>query len=767
MGVLALAVLVAWGSVDGPRPVNVLAAVAKDGGSLVDTRRDAVAELARHATPEAAQVLVLLLDDPPVAAAAAQALRQVAPGLAAPALEAALAHPSAEQRRVVCGLLGEVGQDSSVAALLVVAKAPDEVSPTRQAAVEAVAAVAGRSADVEHARAFLRLLDDPALYRAALGRLRVLQDARFAPVVVPLLTHPKTDVRREACRVLERARSPVAVDALLKVARADADGNVRRAALDALTTCTPSLRVPDVARDLVPLFEDEKVGDAAARAASRLRHPALCGVLGPGLSSSRGRVRKQVAEALGGAGCLDAADALARVADTDPEQVARDAALRALGKVAHTPAHVAAVMRHLADDQWASPAMDALRNIRHPALAPDLFPLLQHANPTVRQLVCAVLGDLAQPAAAGPLLDVVEGDQDPAVVLAAAKAWGYAGTPEALERVERLVDARDRTAPVADALVASHVAVDRLQVLKRLQVLLKRKSPLARRLCRVVSQDARPADEPTLLAAASAADAATRREGLAGLARLRSLGAQGALCKALQADKETGHRVLAAEALGGLALVESVDCLVGALPKVDRRAAPKLAEAVARSLRALTGQVLGDDPAAWKAWREAWWKTWGKGGPGKGTAGLVAALGGEDVARRALAARQVARRPADAVAALPVVLSLLAREEVKANRVDLLEVVAVAGERSAVEVLVALVEGRPAEMGERVALARALEALGDGRGTLPLVEELESEDREVRRQAVRALSLVSGQPPWPQPAAWQAWWKTQEERRAR
>ncbi len=144
---------------------------------------------------------------------------------------------------------------------------------------------------------------------------------------------------------------------------------------------------------------------------------------------------------------------------------------------------------------------------------------------------------------------------------------------------------------------------------------------------------------------------------------------------------------------------------------------------------------------------------------------MVAALQHQNAQVRILAARQLMKkgvaRNVDTVA--NAALAALEQFKDHATRVALLELIGKMGRPRDVDALVALLSEKPS-LEERVALARALDALGDGRGTLSFVEDLQSDKGTTREEAVRALSDITGEPYRPNPAWWQEWWKTYAER---
>jgi len=194
-----------------------------------------------------------------------------------------------------------------------------------------------------------------------------------------------------------------------------------------------------------------------------------------------------------------------------------------------------------------------------------------------------------------------------------------------------------------------------------------------------------------------------------------------------------------------------VACMVTALAKIDDEGRRK---DVVRALVEATGQELGDDLTAWHVFVS--------GGVGLrgGEAALVAALSHPSPSVRSLAAHQLGT----AKQGLPALLRHLPDERDEAVRTEVLRAIAAFDSDVAKGPLVAELERDRASWPERVALAKALDRLGDGRGTLVLLKLVDGSDGAVAQRAMLALSEVTGEPPTSSPPFWRAWWKTHAER---
>ena len=145
---------------------------------------------------------------------------------------------------------------------------------------------------------------------------------------------------------------------------------------------------------------------------------------------------------------------------------------------------------------------------------------------------------------------------------------------------------------------------------------------------------------------------------------------------------------------------------------------------------------------------------------GGGEAALGAALGHPSAAVRELAARQLGQ---DKIG-LALLLKGLPAESDENARLAILRAIAAHDVSAAREPLVLELERRRATWPERVVLARALDRLGDGRGTLLSLKMIDGRDVGDGQRAMLALSEVTGEPPTSSPTFWRQWWKTHAER---
>jgi HEAT repeat protein len=420
------------------------------------------------------------------------------------------------------------------------------------------------------------------------------------------------------------------------------------------------------------------------------------------------------------------------------------------------------ILAGLKDRKTEGDSIESLGRLAAPSLAPSLFPLLRDSQVSQQAVVAAIkaLGRMAAPASAVPLLDVVERDERGAVTSEAGRALASVAEPAQLGRLEKLLVEKERR-EVREA----YLAADRRQGWKALIRLLARKPALAGPMLYDVAYAARPSDEPLALAALASSDDTVKRGGIAILAHLDTAGAESALCRELKdARNKSYSRVDAAQGLAGFGTDTSITCLIDAM-EGEQNAAEKWRrtysgnntwEECVRSLQHITNEKMEENPKEWR--------TWHQGGLKAGIPGMVAGLSHADAAVRMLAATRIAQHK-ERRDALDALLVSVAKERNADARVAMLRAIAAIRDPKARDVLVGVLEssGNPA-IEERIVLARALDDLGDGRGTGALVALLGSENEKERDMAARALSEVTGEPLHHDAAAWRAWWKAHAER---
>lgn len=742
-----------------PRAEAELLALANAPPNQVSasTRRQALLDLARLGTPKAVDAIARGLVDDNTAELSAGAIGYLPTPAAQELLPRCLSLKLASARRSCLSTAQKLGDPRCAPPLLALARANGEPSE-RARSVEALVAIANRAGDARLAQQVVDLGKDAALKESVGYALNGMKDPALAPVVRALLSHADPEFRLRACRVVARTGDEASVTPLLQRLASEKETRVRDCVVTALAHSTPRSRAGEVALLLVPLWSDAQLDSTVVKTLVGLDQGAvLSGPVLKAVESPDYKERRRGIDALQKLQLPQAADALARVVRNDPEDAVRRAALPVLAMVATQPDHVAAIGQNLQESRLSSAAHDAVAKFRQPAVAPHLFPLLKHEDAQVRRHICRALGELGEGRAAVPMMDVVASDDTDFVARACAEELPKVAGPDNVPRLLKMLESRQGGA-VADQLALAVVTVDRAQAFKVTLPLVQKRDPMARRLALRLSADVHPSDEAVFQQMAADRDVDWRRESMYGLMQLRSTSARQALCRALS-EKDPSIRHTAVEGLRGFRDRETVDCLVDAWLALKKGSSPNMEEEIPSALREVTGQQLPDEVAAWKTWRD------GGLGLGTGEDAMLSALRHDTAQVRVLAALTLLNgaRPKDVNRVADAAAAALAEEKDTSARSALIGLLGRLGRVKDVPVLVAALEEKPS-LEERVALARALDGLGDARGTLGFIEDLGSDNPRTREDAVRSLSTITGEPFHPQPAFWQAWWKTHGER---
>lgn len=561
-----------------------------------------------------------------------------------------------------------------------------------------------------------------------------------------------------------------------------ADMRTRRAALKVLTTSGDAAAIGhlvDGARAAKARGDSIGVRDIAS-ALKNVKNPAAASALQALIERERaaGDAMGLVLPAVDGLGALrDPSSApLLRTIVDDPAVTGmlRREAFEALARSTSDPTDVARYARALKDPKSRDEAARAIAEMEHPSLAPALIPLLTDPDVSGHDIakVIAALGHMASPVSAVPLMDVVERDNRAQAVSAAGQALITVVEPEHLPRLTKLIEGQRGSRILHKAFVAA----DRRQAFASTTKLLKSNPTLATELLYTISGDVHPSDEDLALAAL-----ATQRQERTGdplrrgaveiLSRTGSARAEETLCKELKDKGNTSS--LRQDCVTGLRAARSdvaIACLIDVLDAESKLKASgsrqfsiNIHEDVTRSLEDIAGERFGPDAGAFRTWHASGMKS--------GVDGLIEALGSGASNVRELAATRVEARAKKGVNATErkkftdAIAPRIFDERQERVRVAMVRALGALGDRSATDALVRLLEKQGKKsFDEKVELARALDRLGDGRGTASLVEDLANDDDETRAAAARALSIVTGEPLHHDATKWRAWWKTYAER---
>jgi HEAT repeat protein len=367
---------------------------------------------------------------------------------------------------------------------------------------------------------------DPVSAAAGLEALAVSKagETRKLHAAAALLDNPAQApaTRRAALALLAESKQPAALT-VIERASADANPEVRAAALDALSRHDPDRATVALGRAAI---DDSAAWELRLEAIEHLGHQPAIGA---------GRVLARCA------------------ADATLPLYARLRAIVALGQQTDGPQYllqiIAATEEH---PEVRAAAARQLAAARHSAAVSHLLRLLDATDSPLALVegCCDALGTLGTREATGPLIRLLaHASADVTLTLAAAQALGQIGDPEAIEPLSRLLG--------AEALHRLQQAVEpRLhdQALAELAEDPALPRAIALRLAATLASSQTAEARPTTLAEFLIAEADLVRAGSANaLAAIGGNGARAALLAALL-DDDTGGAT--ADVIGALAKVE-------------------------------------------------------------------------------------------------------------------------------------------------------------------------------------------------------------------
>ena len=800
-GLVAVAVVASAGAhaADAAALLRIATGSARD--FTLTERQDAVRLLARAAgdgDDDAARALVSLLGTD-LDATVLRALNDVRVPALTRALQARLAHTPLDAPadkhadthtdvEQLCRLLAQSGDPAVVPAIQRVVD-DGATKELRVAALRTLAGLgpsfgqpaAGKQAEAVDAatRALVSYVDHPALGAAARDVL-LHMDASALPLR-PLLQHKDPAVRAFATRALRGSGAPGLADALVRELGEASDDSGRAHALrnppaalcgsggSDKDPCDPQAQERLV--DLVtPYLKHPELARAAVDALARVRSKKLVGPLVLALDHPSSTVRAESAALLARIGDPSAKPALQKKLQTTTltnNWQELDAWLHAfvdLGVTVDDAPFVAAFLGRadIAHTSFAQNHKALWQQLARlpPSTSKVFIPLLRNDSREVRKSIALLLGRLGDPDAGVALLDVI--DRHDEIGEDAARALGACADERSLPRMQRVLEARLAKEPWSGggALAVAFVRADRAVGLEHTLSIVGRQGPLALELLRALLKETHPSDARafTRAFAQTSADASTtysfRWLAILGFGQIDTSQSIDTLCGIASGHDDGSVRRLAALALKRFPEPRAIGCMVTALQKATGTDRGGDRADIVRALEHATGQPLGDDTGAWR--------TFVDGGVGVrgGEASLVAALSHTSTAVRALAARQLGLQKKGL---LPLLERLPLEREPEA-RLALLQAIAAHDDDRAKAPLVEELERHRAGWPERIALAKALDRLGDGRGTLVLLKLIDSGDADDAQRALLALSEVTGEPPTASPAFWRRWWKTHAER---
>jgi len=490
--------------------------------------------------------------------------------------------------------------------------------------------------------------------------------------------------------------------------------------------------------------------------------PAMAPPLRAAVPAAAKNLKVGLVTTLGRLGDAESAPMLRELSKQPEDKKLARAAYLALAGATQDRTDVERFTADLKDRKTEGDASDALGRLAAPALAPALYPLLRDPAAPQGAVTSALraLGRMAAPESAVPLMDVVERDERGGIRAEAARALLGVAEPTHVPRLERLLVEKNRS-EVRDAFLAA----DRRQGWKSTKKLITQKFSGLVNLLPYVAMDAHPSDEQLAMAALASSDDSVRRGGIDILGHLDTATAETTLCKELKNAKNKSFvREDAASALATFGTDTAIVCYIQTMeaerdaPERHRKTyfGNNTWEACVKALRSITGEKMEEDPKAWRTWHE--------GGLKAGLAGMTSGLTHQDAAVRTLAATRLGQH-AEKAKALDALLTAVATERNPTARIAMVKTLGAIRDVKARDTLVTVLEAKGSKtLEEHVALARALDDVGDGRGTNALIEMLSSEDSKDWALAARALSEATGEPLHYDIAKWRAWWKTYGER---
>ena len=619
-----------------------------------------------------------------------------------------------------------------------------------------------------------------AAARDVLSRMRASTAA-----LRPLLTHSDPELRALAVRMLGgsgdddiKAGVQRALIDQLKNARSDDERARALRALGRELCGDAPYGKPDEPCDadagrapaalVIPHVMNEHIGAAAVDAVARVRDPSLVLPLVQALDHPSSTVRERSAELLGKIGDARAKKALLRKLDTTRlagNWSELDAYLHGVvgcGIDVDDAAFFAAFLgrEDIANTSFASnhPKMWQSLGRLPPSSSKAFTPLLRSRSREVKRDIARLLGQLGDPAAAVALLDVVEENGD--AKDEAAQALSACADERALPRMQKLLDERlaRESWNGGGELARAYVRIDRASGLERTLSLIHKRGLLGIELLRAMLDEPHPSDAKAFALAFQQkdADASTTYTyhylAIAGFGALDTPQALDTLVGWATTHKDPTVRTQAAIALKSFPEPKAVRAMVTAVAKVVAERSGD-ADDIVRALQDATGEPLRT-LAEWQVYVDGNFRI------GGGEAALTQALSSTNAQARALAATQLGAQKK----ALSALQQALPSESSAETRLAILQALMAHDDKRNLPVLLTELEKKRATWPERVVLARALDRLGDGRGTLALVRLVDSRDGDDAQRAMVALSAATGEPPTSSPPFWRAWWKEQAER---
>lgn len=515
----------------------------------------------------------------------------------------------------------------------------------------------------------------------------------------------------------------------------------------------------EAARFLVQSTTFKKDPRKVVRALKGIKDPEAAEVLHPLLSHEEKLVRSGTLRILADLKNPKSAKPILALLEKEAEVQVKRQALEALGATASEPNEIRPVLDLLEDKALGRDAVRAMKKIQEPKLAPLLFPYMKAKDARLRREVAKTLGELGASDAGTVLMDAIEKDKDRGVVTASTRALATASGPRHLPRMMKMLknDSRPNL-----SLSAAVIAVDRTQKFKELKAFFRKTKRSKKRLDKqmrhtfvtAIQSEPHPSDDVIALELLKSRDDQDRRIAIGALGGVGTPAARDALCRALHTFKKpAAMQGYAADALSKYQDAAAIKCLIDGFKKVKVYSTPSASPQrnIQKALRRITGQNFEYDVKAWRAWQKASITS---------PKSAIAALAHDDQNVRVLAAKQVSDlKGKDREKAIGALKEALAKEKRSEVRVAMVKALASLRPDDFVDLFVSLLDTK--DFAELEALAAALDTVGDGRGTLALIEKLNTSKAE---DAAAALARITGEPAHVNQRRWRAWWVENAER---
>jgi HEAT repeat protein len=443
-----------------------------------------------------------------------------------------------ETRQSAVIALGRIGDGQAVPALVRVMTADDEL----------VIAAAGALAKIGDRRAFealIALIGHPqtAVRQAVVSAINSIGHPETPARVARLLDDPDPLVRESAVKIAGYFGYPECVESLFERCRDEVE-SVRRAAIEHIPYLDDP-RTPSIVADALE-NGTAKVRASAAQAFGQLEGPRTLSSLLAAVADPDPWVRYFSARSIGRLGLPDGVPALERLAQTDPANHVRIAAVESLARIggARVVAFLAPFVESN-DNDLARAAIAGLGLIGHPDALPPLLAALRSPDPARRVDALRAVGERGGPGAVDALRWVAGADAEPQVVQSAIRALSRLATPEAVETLITLTSDPIRREACVTAL--SQLGKEQIQLIGQG---LRHAQPAVRRAVVEVLGRMKQQEASGLLSTAlQDNDASVRLAAVNALAHLGSRSAERQLVTMARTDPEPAVRRAAKKAL--------------------------------------------------------------------------------------------------------------------------------------------------------------------------------------------------------------------------